>query len=96
MRTTYPTIPPAAPLSVVAEELVTETITVIDKFEKLTKLELEKEFLKVGLNNEQIESLYNTGTMLETHDGKIEEETIEVTNDVKTVDINDDLLDEMK
>ena len=42
----------------IAEELVTDTITVIDKFEKLTKQELEKEFTKIGLNNEQIEKLF--------------------------------------
>ena len=63
-----------------------------DKLELIANALLENE----TLNNEQIESLYNTGTMLENHDGKIEEETIEETNDVKTVDINDDLLDEMK
>lgn len=42
----------------ISEELVTETITVIDKFEKLTKTELEKEFAKVGLNSEQMEKLF--------------------------------------
>ena len=42
----------------IPEELVTETITVIDKFEKLTKQELEKEFQKVGLNSEQMEKLF--------------------------------------
>lgn len=41
----------------ISENLVTETITVIDKFEKLTKTELEKEFAKIGLNNEQVEKL---------------------------------------
>ncbi len=41
----------------VPENLVTDTITVIDKFEKLSKPELEKEFAKVGLNNEQMEKL---------------------------------------
>ena len=42
----------------IPEELVTDTITVIDKFEKLTKQELEQEFKKVGLNNVQIEKLF--------------------------------------
>lgn len=42
----------------IPEGLVTETITVIDKFEKLSKAELEKEFAKVGLNSEQIEKLF--------------------------------------
>ena len=42
----------------IAEELVTETIIVVDKFEKLSKPELEKEFKKVGLNEEQIEKLF--------------------------------------
>lgn len=41
----------------ISENLVTETITVIDKFEKLTKTELKKEFKKIGLNNEQVEKL---------------------------------------
>ena len=42
----------------IPENLVTETITVIDKFEKLSKAELEKEFAKVGLNSEQMEKLF--------------------------------------
>ena len=42
----------------IPEELITETITVIDKFEKLTKQELEKEFQKVGLNSQQMEKLF--------------------------------------
>lgn len=42
----------------IPENLVTDTITVIDKFEKLSKQELEKEFEKVGLNNIQIEKLF--------------------------------------
>lgn len=42
----------------IPEDLVTETITVIDKFEKLSKPELEKEFAKIGLNNEQMEKLF--------------------------------------
>jgi len=42
----------------ISEDLVTETITVIDKFEKLSKSELEKEFAKIGLNNEQMEKLF--------------------------------------
>ena len=42
----------------IPEELVTDTITVIDKFEKLTKQELEREFQKVGLKSEQIEKLF--------------------------------------
>lgn len=42
----------------ITEDLVTETITVIDKFEKLSKAELEKEFGKIGLNSEQTEKLF--------------------------------------
>lgn len=42
----------------IPENLVTETITVIDKFEKLSKAELEKEFTKVGLNSKQTEKLF--------------------------------------
>ena len=41
----------------IPEELVTETITIIDKFEKLTRQELEKEFTKIGLNPEQMDKL---------------------------------------
>ena len=40
-------------------ELITDTITIIDKFEKLTKQELEQEFLKIGVNKDQIEKLYS-------------------------------------
>ena len=39
--------------------LITDTITIIDKFEKLTKQELEQEFLKIGVNKDQIEKLYS-------------------------------------
>ena len=42
----------------ISAELVTDTITIIDKFEKMTRPELEKEFQKIGLNNEQIEKLF--------------------------------------
>ena len=42
----------------ISEKLVTDTITIIDKFEKMTRPELEKEFQKIGLNNEQIEKLF--------------------------------------
>lgn len=42
----------------IAEELITDTITIIDKFEKMTRQELEKEFAKIGLTSEQIENLF--------------------------------------
>lgn len=42
----------------ISEELITDTITIIDKFEKLTKQELEKEFKKNGLDSKQIEKLF--------------------------------------
>ena len=55
------------------------------------------------LNNEQIESLYNTGVMLEMHDGKVDDtqdhQDITFPDAPKTpdpVDLDDDLLDEMK
>ncbi len=60
-----------------------------DKLELIANALLENE----TLNNEQIESLYNTGVMLEGHSGQIEE-TFEDTIEVQPV--NDDLLDEMK
>ena len=43
----------------IPNELITDTITIIDKFEKLTKQELEQEFLKIGVNKDQIEKLYS-------------------------------------
>ncbi|MEG0452329.1 MAG: ATP-dependent zinc metalloprotease FtsH [Coprobacillus sp.] len=56
------------------------------------------------LNSEQIESLYQTGKMLEMHNGKIEENQDdhqdpiipEVVEEKAPVDVEDDLLDEMK
>ncbi|MEG0277601.1 MAG: cell division protein FtsH, partial [Coprobacillus sp.] len=56
------------------------------------------------LNSEQIESLYQTGKMLEMHDGKIEEDHTdptdpiipEVVEEKEPVNLEDDLLDEMK
>ena len=75
-----------------------------DKLELIANALLEYE----TLNNEQIEALYNTGKMLETHDGTIAEETkeepvvVETVEEVKpveekrVVDASDDLLDEMK
>ena len=41
----------------IPNELITDTITIKDKFEKLTKQELEQEFLKIGVNKDQIEKL---------------------------------------
>ena len=43
----------------IPNELITDTITIIDKFEKLTKQELQQEFLKIGVNKDQIEKLYS-------------------------------------
>ncbi|MBS5112692.1 MAG: ATP-dependent zinc metalloprotease FtsH [Coprobacillus cateniformis] len=54
------------------------------------------------LNNEQIESLYNTGQMLEAHSGKIDDDHHQditfpdAPKTPKPVDLDDDLLDEMK
>ena len=62
-----------------------------DKLELIANALLEYE----TLNNEQIESLYHTGKMLESHDGHIEND--DNHTDIKpTVDASDDLLDEMK
>ena len=61
-----------------------------DKLELIANALLENE----TLNNEQIESLYHTGVMLESHDGQADE--VEVVSEKKPVDFNDDLLDEMK
>lgn len=67
-----------------------------EKLEIIAKALLENE----TLNNEQIESLYNTGEMMEMHDGKIESPKDIVFPDApkppKPVDLDDDLLDEMK
>ena len=43
----------------IPNEFITDTITIIDKFEKLTKQELEQEFFKIGVNKDQIEKLYS-------------------------------------
>ena len=48
------------------------------------------------LNNEQIESLYYTGKMLETYDGKENHEDDTTPPTTQPVDLDDDLLDEMK
>ena len=41
----------------IPEDKITDTITIIDKFEKLTRQEIIQEFLNIGLNNEQIDNL---------------------------------------
>ncbi len=41
----------------IPEEKITNTITIIDKFEKLTKEEIVQEFSKIGLNKNTIDSL---------------------------------------
>ena len=49
------------------------------------------------LSGEDIESLYNTGKMLEHHDGTLTEEPVqEVKEEKPSIDDQDDLLDEMK
>jgi len=51
------------------------------------------------LNNEQIESLYKTGQMMEMHDGKddhFNNMTFDQKKSFGSVDLDDDLLDEMK
>jgi cell division protease FtsH len=63
-----------------------------DKLEIIAKALLEYE----TLNNEQIESLYNTGHMLESHDGSDNHNDDQPTPPTVTVDASDDLLDEMK
>ena len=41
----------------IGEDKISQTITIIDKFEKLTKEEIKVEFIKIGLQEEQIECL---------------------------------------
>ncbi|MCD7840044.1 MAG: ATP-dependent zinc metalloprotease FtsH [Erysipelotrichaceae bacterium] len=53
------------------------------------------------LNGEEIEALYNTGKMLNKHDGKItntnnDDDDSDDTSNSKPIDLDDDLLDEMK
>ena len=43
----------------VPKEKISPTITIIDKFEKLTNEEIKLEFLKIGLEEKQIENLIN-------------------------------------
>ena len=53
--------------------------------------------IKKNLFGEDIESLYNTGKMLEHHDGTLTEEPVqEVKEEKPSIDDQDDLLDEMK
>lgn len=63
-----------------------------DKLEVIAKALLEYE----TLNNEQIESLFHTGKMLEVHDGNVGDDHNDQTPPTSFVDFNDDLLDEMK
>lgn len=63
-----------------------------DKLEIIAKALLEYE----TLNGEQIESLYQTGQMLERHDGQVKEDHHDVTPPPVSIDASDDLLDEMK
>lgn len=42
----------------ITEEQMVDVITVIDKFKKLTKEEIQKEFLNCGITEEQIDKLY--------------------------------------
>ena len=41
----------------ITEDLISPTITIIDKIDKLTEFELSNEFTNIGLNNEQITKL---------------------------------------
>lgn len=43
----------------IPKEKIAETITIVDKFEKLTKEEIKLEFIKIGLEEKQIEKLIN-------------------------------------
>ena len=43
--------------SKIPEDKIVDTITIIDKFEKLTRQEIIQDFLNIGLKNEQIDSL---------------------------------------
>lgn len=64
-----------------------------DKLEIIANALLEYE----TLNNEQIESLYNTGHMLETQDGHDDHDNQNPPiEESAPVDLDDDLLDEMK
>lgn len=67
-----------------------------DKLEIIAQALLEHE----TLNNEQIESLYHTGKMMEMHDGNINQHDDIIFPDApktpKPVNLDDDLLDEMK
>lgn len=80
----------------IIDECYTECTKIIqeqkDKLEIIAKALLEYE----TLNNEQIESLYNTGKMLESHDGKVFDDHHDSTPPLSFIDASDDLLDEMK
>ncbi len=64
-----------------------------DKLELIAQALLEHE----TLNNEQIETLYATGKMMEMHSGQVNETTFpKETVLPDPIDLDDDLLDEMK
>ena len=67
----------------IPETHITETITIIDKFEKLTKPELEKEFRKIGISNEQIEKLYTYLNMEASELIKVESKNEELTKGIE-------------
>ena len=79
---------------------------IINKEKRLKIIEQNKEKLiciaealleHETLSGEDIESLYNTGKMLEHHDGTLTEEPVqEVKEEKPSIDDQDDLLDEMK
>lgn len=43
----------------IGKDKISEVITVIDKFEKLSKQELEQEFNKIGIKEKQVQNLFN-------------------------------------
>lgn len=67
----------------IPETHITETITIIDKFEKLTKQELEQEFKKIGITNEQIEKLFTYLNMESSELIKIESKNEELVKGIE-------------
>lgn len=67
----------------IPETHITETITIIDKFEKLTKQELEQEFKKIGITNEQIEKLFTYLNMEASELIKIESKNEELVKGIE-------------
>lgn len=72
----------------IPKDKIKDTITIVDKFEKLNKQEIIQEFLKIGLVNEQINRLieYLNMSFSDIKDVFKEEQSMELQEGIKEVD----------